>query len=64
MQGTTQTQEPSTDPKQKRKENFPCMICGYNHYTNDFPIKDEVMKFLNGNSQPSVLIDAFLPQQQ
>ena len=64
QQETTQTQEPTAEPKQKRKAKFPCMICEDEHYTKDYPHKEKVMKFLKGNSQPTVLTDPFPPQQQ
>ena len=40
------------------------MICVEDHYTKCCPHKDEVTWFLKGNSQPSVLMDPFPPQQQ
>ena len=58
---TTQTQEPIVEPKPKQKAKFPCMICGDDHYTKECPHKDQVTKFLKGNSQPAVLTDPFPP---
>ena len=40
------------------------MTCAKDNYTKDCPHKDEVTRFLKGNSQPPVLKDHFPPQQQ
>ena len=40
------------------------MICTEDHYTKDYPHKDEVTWFLKGNSQLAVFADPFPPQQQ
>ena len=64
QQETTQTQEPAAEPKPKRNAKFSCMICGDDHYTKDYLDKDQVTKFLKGDSQPTVLTDPFPPQKQ
>jgi hypothetical protein len=56
------TKTVDTQPKGKLK--FPCMICAEDHYTKDFPHREEVTKFLKGTSQPAVLTNPFLIQQQ
>ena len=61
----TKTQEPTTaGSKQKKKEEYPCMICVEYHYTIDYPHKDEVTRFLKINPQPTVVKDPFPLQQQ
>ena len=40
------------------------MICGEDHYTKGCPHREEVNKFLKGNSQPIVLTNPFPPQHQ
>jgi hypothetical protein len=60
----TQTQPPIVDKQPQRKLKFPCLMCGEDHYTRDCPHRDEVTKFLKGNSQPVVLTNPFPPQQQ
>jgi hypothetical protein len=46
-----------------KKPKLPCLICNEDHYTRDFPHRDEVAKLFKGNSQPAVLTQPF-PQQQ
>ena len=62
-QEPTKTQEPATEPKEKRKAKYPCMICSDDHYTKDCPHKEEVAKFLKANAQPVVLKNPFPTQQ-
>jgi hypothetical protein len=40
----TQLQTPAVRKQPQRKLKFPCLICGDNHYTRDFPHHDEVAK--------------------
>ena len=37
-------QTPATEKKTQRKLKFPCIICGDDHYTRDFPHHNEVTK--------------------
>jgi hypothetical protein len=40
------------------------MICAEDHYTKDCPHREEVTKFMKGTSQPAILTNPFLTQQQ
>jgi hypothetical protein len=62
-QPKTQPQTPAARKQPQRKLKFPCLICGDDHYTRDFPHRNEVAKLFKGNSQPVVLTQPF-PQQQ
>jgi hypothetical protein len=62
-QPKTQTPPPATEKKPQRKPKFPCLICGDDHFTRDYPHHDEVEKIFKGNSQPVMLTHTF-PQQQ
>jgi hypothetical protein len=60
------TKTPPVDDRDKRKPRYPCLICGDDHYTKDFPRRVEVNKFLQGTSKPStsaVLSQPFPSQQ-
>jgi hypothetical protein len=43
---------PPVDNRDKRKPQYPCLICGDDHYTKDFPRRAEVTKFLQGTTKP------------
>jgi hypothetical protein len=62
-QPKNQPQTPAAIKQPQRKPKFPCLICGDDHYTQDYPHRDEVAKIFKGNSQPVVLTQPF-PQQQ
>jgi hypothetical protein len=62
-QPKNQPQTPAAGKQPQWKPKFPCLICGDDHYTQDFPHRDEVAKIFKGNSQPAVLTQPF-PQQQ
>jgi hypothetical protein len=62
-QPKTQPQTPTARKQPQQKPKFPCLICGDDHYTRDYPHRDEVAKLFKGNSQPVVLTQPF-PQQQ
>jgi hypothetical protein len=50
-----QPDKPKTQPvddKEKRKPRYPCLICGEDHYTKDFPRRAKVTKFLQGTGTP------------
>jgi hypothetical protein len=59
----TQTPPLATEKKPRGKPKFPCLICGDDHYTRDFPHRGEIAKLFKGNSQTIVLTRPF-PQQQ
>ena len=62
-----QTKTTHVDDRDKHKSRYPCLICGDDHYTKDFPRRAEVTKFLQGTSKPStptVLSQPFPSQQQ
>ena len=40
------------------------MIYGDDHYTKDYPHKDQVTKFLKGDFEPAILTNPFPPQKQ
>jgi hypothetical protein len=42
------TKTQPVDDKDKHKPRYPCLICGDDHYTKDFPRWAEVTKFLQG----------------
>jgi hypothetical protein len=54
-QPKTQPQTPAARKQPQRKPKFPCLICGDDHYTRDYPHRNEVAKLFRGNSQPVVL---------
>jgi hypothetical protein len=62
-QPKAQTQTPANEKQPQQKLKFPCLICGDDHYTRDYPHRDEVAKLFKGNSQPVMLTQPF-PQQQ
>jgi hypothetical protein len=62
-QPKNQSQTPATEKQPQWKLKFPCIICGDDHYTRDYPQSDEVAKIFQWNSQPAVLTQPF-PQQQ
>jgi hypothetical protein len=62
-QPKNQPQTPAAGKQPQRKPKFPCLIYGDDHYTRDYPHRDEVPKIFKGNSQPTVLTQPF-PQQQ
>jgi hypothetical protein len=62
-----QTKIPPVEDQDKCKPRYPCLICGDDHYTKDFPRQAKVTKFLQGTSKPStltVLSQPFPSQQQ
>jgi hypothetical protein len=62
-QPKNQVQTPATEKQTQRKLKFPCIICGDDHYTRDYPLRNQVAKIFQGNSQPPMLTQLF-PQQQ
>jgi hypothetical protein len=56
-------QTPATEKQTQQKLKFLCIICGDDHYTRDYPLRNEVAKIFQGKSQPTVLTQPF-PQQQ
>jgi hypothetical protein len=62
-----QTKTTPVEDRNKRKPRYPCLICGDDHYTKDFPQRAEVTKFLQGALKPptpAVLSQPFPSQQQ
>jgi hypothetical protein len=49
----TQNPTPATEKKPQRKPKFPCLICGDDHFTRDYPHRDKVVKLLKGIPNPS-----------
>ena len=49
--------------KGKRKEKYPCLLCGGDHFMKEFPHSEENNQFLKTNPTPEVLTDAFPSQQ-
>jgi hypothetical protein len=64
QQEGTKTPDPAIENKPKWKAKYPCLICAEDHYTQDFPCRDEVNQFMKGGPQPVVLTNPFPPQQQ
>jgi hypothetical protein len=61
------TKTPPVDERDKRKPQYPCLICGDDHYTKDCPRHAEVTKFLQGAPKPptsAILSQPFSSQQQ
>jgi hypothetical protein len=61
------TKTPPVDDRDKHKPQYPCLICGDDHYTKDFPRRAEVTKFLQGTTKPptlTILSQPFPSQQQ
>ena len=50
--------------KGKRKEKYPCLLCGGDHFTKECPRRDEISQFLKSNPTPTVLMDPFPYQQK
>ena len=50
------------DSKNKRKVNYPYLICGGDHFTKECPCLEEVNKFLKTPPSPTILIDPFPSQ--
>jgi hypothetical protein len=62
-----QTKTTPVDERDKRKPQYPCLICGDDHYTKDCPRHAGVTKFLQGALKPpapAVLSQPFPSQQQ
>ena len=55
---------PDVDSKGKRKVKYPWLICGGDHFTKEFPCKEEVNNFLKTSTTAVVLKDPFPTQQQ
>ena len=64
QQEGNKTQNPDVDSKNKRKEKFPCLICGGDHFTKECHYREEFNKFLKNTPTPIVLTDPFPTQQQ
>jgi hypothetical protein len=58
-QPKNQSPVPATETQPQRKPKFPCLIYGDDHYTRDYPHRNEVEMFFKGNSQPVVLTQPF-----
>jgi hypothetical protein len=61
------TKTPPVDDRDKCKPQYPCLICGDDHYTKDCPRRAEVTKFLQGTMKPptlTILSQPFPSQQQ
>ena len=52
------------DSKQKRKAKYPCLLCGDDHFTKEFPRHEDINKFLKNNPTLEVVTDPFPYQQQ
>ena len=55
---------PQNESKLKQKSKYPCLLCGDDHFTKEYPMNEEINKFLKNNPTPAVLIDPFPCQQQ
>ena len=53
---------PENDNKGKRKDKYPYLLCGGDHFTKDFPRHEDISKFFTPT--PAVLTDPFPSQQQ
>jgi hypothetical protein len=61
------TKTPPVDDRDKHKPQYPCLICGDDHYTKDCPRQAKVTKLLQGTTKPptlAVLSQPFPSQQQ
>ena len=54
----------SDNNKGKRKAKYPYLLCGGDHFSKEFPRRDEISQFLKSNPTPAVLTDPFPSQQQ
>ena len=52
------------DNKGKRKDKYPCFLCGVNHFTKECPHREEISKFLKSNPTRAMLTDPFPSQKQ
>ena len=46
------------------KDKYPFLLCGGDHFTKEFPSREEISKFLKSNPTPTVLTHPFPYQQQ
>jgi hypothetical protein len=63
-----QSKKTKTQPvynKDKHKPRYPCLICGDDHYTKDYPRRVKVTKFLQGTPKPptSTVLSQPFPSQ-
>ena len=54
----------SDNDKGKRKEKYPCLLCGGDHFSKECPHRDEISHFLKSSPTPTVLTDPFPSQQK
>ena len=52
------------DNKGKRKAKYPCLLCGGDHFTKEFPCHEQISKFFKINPTPAVLNDPFPSQKK
>ena len=52
------------ESRNKRKEKFPCLICGGDHFTKECPCHEEVGKFIKNTPTLAILIDTFPTQNK
>ena len=64
QQGNPKATTTENDNKGKRKDKYPCLLCGGDHFMKDFPHREEISKFLKSNPTPTVLTYPFPSQQQ
>ena len=63
-------QQENTEPtinendKGKRKEKYPCLLCGGDNFMKECPHHEEITQFLKSNPASAVLTDPFPSQQQ
>ena len=50
--------------KARGNPKYPCLLCGWDHFTKEWPRNDKIIKFLKSNPTPTVIIDPFPSQQQ
>jgi hypothetical protein len=60
------TKTTPVEDRDKHKPQYPCLICGDDHYTKDCPLRAEVTKFLQGAPKPSTpaILSQPFPSQQ
>ena len=52
------------DNKGKKNAKYPCLLCGGYHFMKDFPLREDISKFIKSNPTPAVLTNPFPSQQQ
>ena len=64
LKESPKTMNPENESKLKQKYKFPCLLCGDDHFTKEYPRHEEIKKFLKNNLSLAILTNPFPCQQQ